>query len=460
MIILRRALDGAAIGIWHSSLLESTENVVKRSFRKVAELADTHRGFIALCDQGVMSVTNFVTAMIIGRVCGKAELGIYTLAWSLLSIVNGISATVITTPCIVLSPQFAPARRRRYLASLFVHQALLAAIFTAGTAAVVGLTAWGGWISGDLSRATSTVAAIIFFTSLREFVRSVCFAELRTHWAFAVDVIACAFQLTGMALLFYSQALTVSRTFLLLGIGCAVASAIWLVLNHKRFRFNARLVSLDLKKNWAFAKWVLGSAVAWQVATYLYPWMLTAFHGTAATGDWAACAAIVAAGNPIFLGLNNYVAPKIANVYAESGLLDMNRYIQRSSLIFAVLLLPLVVLLAAFGSTMVTGIYGKSYTGATLVIVFLSSNMLVNSLTNPFAQGLFNLKHAKADMLVNIVSVALLFTIGIPIVRAYAATGAAFALLASSTIVAIIKIGIFRREVVRRSHAVVSNASS
>ena len=174
--------------------------------------------------------------------------------------------------------------------------------------------------------------------------------------------------------------------------------------------------------------------------------MLAAFHGTSATGDWAACAALVAAANPIFIGLTNYLSPKIANVYASGGVTSMERYIYRCSLMFAVLLLPITIAMAGTGGYLVTRIYGSSYNGATIVILLLALNMLVNSIVAPFAQGLFNLKCARADMVVNVVSVVFLFTVGIPVVKTYAAVGAACALLASNATLACVKIAIFKRE--------------
>ena len=64
-----------------------------------------HPGVVALFDQSLVSITNFATALLIGRVCGKPELGVYTLAWTLLSMVTELSGALITTPYTVLSPQ-------------------------------------------------------------------------------------------------------------------------------------------------------------------------------------------------------------------------------------------------------------------------------------------------------------------------------------------------------------------
>lgn len=426
---------------------------IQLALLRARALASRHQGLIALCDQGVVSVTNFATAMIIGRVCGKAELGVYMLAWTLMSLATGASATLITTPYIVFSPKLGVPRRRRYLGSILVHQLLLATILALMMAAGAGLATWCGWASENISSVVTTTAAVIVFISLREFVRGVSFAQLRTGWALSVDVTAFLTQAAGILLLLHFRALTASRTFVLLGISSAVAVAAWFVLHREVFRFDARLYAPDLRRNWAFAKWVFGSGIAWQSATYLYPWMLTAFHGTSVTGAWAACSAIVGAGNPILVGLSNYISPKIANVYTAGGATEMKRYVQRSSLLSAALLLPLVLVLAAFGGRIVTVVYGKTYTGTAAVVFLLAVSMLISSLVNPYIQGLFNLQRAKADMLINMVSVTLLFTIGIHAVKSYAALGAAAAVLASSCIVAVIKIGVFSRELRRRTSA-------
>ena len=116
---------------------------------------------------------------------------------------------------------------------------------------------------------------------------------------------------------------------------------------------------------------------------------------------------------------------------------------------FAALLLPLTLTLTGTGSYLITRIYGSAFNGATIVILLLALNMLVNSIVAPFAQGLFNLKCARADMIVNVVSVVFLFTVGIPVVKTYGAVGAASALLASNATLACVKIAIFRREASR-----------
>jgi O-antigen/teichoic acid export membrane protein len=425
--------------------------VIRSIMGKAAAQAGRHPGFFALCDQGIVSLTNFATGVIIGRVCGRAELGVYALAWTLMTLATEFSATLTTTPYTVFSPQLDQDQRSLYLGSTLVHQSVVSMIFALATAAGAVLGSRQGWLSHSLSGVITTTACVIVFIGLREFVRRVSFAELKVGLALLVDVIACLAQAGGVLLLLHFGALTVSRVYTLLGISSALVAGGWLALHWGKFRLDARHCAQDIKQKWRFAKWVLGSVLLWTFAMYLYPWLLAAFHGTSVTGTWAACCAIVALGNPVLLGFGNYVGPQIHNIYAASGTAAMQRSVYRFSLLFTALLLPVVLVLTCCGDRIVTDVYGKAYAGNGAVTILLALNLLVSSLTYPYSRGLFSLGCAKVDMLVNIVAVALLFTVGIAAVKSYAALGAAATLFVSSSTTAVIRIGVFAREVRRRT---------
>lgn len=116
-----------------------------------------------------------------------------------------------------------------------------------------------------------------------------------------------------------------------------------------------------------------------------------------------------------------------------------------------VLLLPLVLVLLAFGERIVVGIYGRPYAGNATVIALLALNLLVSAITYPYTRGLFTLEHSKTDMLVNLIALTLLFTVGIGAVRSYASLGAAAALLLSNCVTTVVRIRAFEQKAVSRS---------
>jgi O-antigen/teichoic acid export membrane protein len=266
---------------------------------------------------------------------------------------------------------------------------------------------------------------------------------MRIGWALSLDIVACVSQAVGIGVLANSGSLTAQRALLVVSVSAAVATAMWFAWHRHAFRFDRRLVRADLKADWNFAKWIFASAIAWQSATYLYPWLLAACHGVAAAGVWAACSSIVASANPVLLGLNNYVSPKIAGAYAAGGNKALGRTVRRSSAMVALLLSPFVLALAIGGDRIMAGVYGDKFTGTSGVVLALAVNMLVGSFSFSYAQGLFNLNRAKTDMSVNLVSIGLLFGIGTMVVSSYGPLGAAMALLASGSISAVIRAVLF-----------------
>jgi O-antigen/teichoic acid export membrane protein len=423
---------------------------IRSTLINAAEVLNRIPRFVVLADQGLVSATNFATAVIIGRACGKPELGIYALAWTLLTGATESSATLTTTPYAVFGPLLSAERRPAYRGSIVVHQLLLSTAFALalGVSAAVSLSQ--GWFSEGLARVMLTTGIAIVFGSLREVERRVSFAELRVGSALGVDVITCMGQAAGLWFLLHLGALSAGATYTLIGLTSAAVGISWLALHRSEFHLDMHLCIADAKRNWGLAKWVLGSWIVGAVGTYTYPWLLAAFHGTSATGIWAACSGIVGFGNPVVLGLSNHVGPQIHNTYANSGADAMRRQVHRAGLQFVALLAPFVLLIGFGGERVVIGIYGKSYAGTGAVVTLLALNLAMTALTLPYARGLFSLERAKLDTFVNVAAIGLLFTIGIAAAKYYGPAGAAAALLASGTITTLIRISVFIREVRQR----------
>jgi O-antigen/teichoic acid export membrane protein len=313
--------------------------------------------------------------------------------------------------------------------------------------ALLGMAAASLWgvVSDALTQVVTVTAAVIVFISLREFVRRICFADLKIAAIAILDIAVCFAQIAGLVVLGHMGRLTAIAAYILIGSLSMAMACIWLFLNRKKLCLQRRYWIPGFQHNWKIAKWVLASGLLWTVAMSLYPWFLTLFHGIAVTGAWAACCTIVALGNPVLQGLSNYLGPKISNVFASDGTRQMRRFVYRSSMLLSALLLPLVLGMLLFGGRIMTKMYGAAYDGNGIVIALLALNLLVSAFAYPYTRGLFALRAARVDTLVNIVAVALLFTFGIVAVKLYAAAGAATALLLTTIATVVIRIAVFER---------------
>jgi O-antigen/teichoic acid export membrane protein len=280
---------------------------------------------------------------------------------------------------------------------------------------------------------------------LREHARRVSFARLRLWTAFLFDTSIALGQITGLLLLARFGLLSASRAYWVIGSVCGVAVLGWLWSDRECYhpRFSESLA--DLKKNWVFGKWVFASGLVWAVSTNLYPWFLAFFHGAASTGVFAACAGVVSVGNPVLLGIQNLMGPKIAHVYAAHGPDALRRWVLK---ITAAAFLPmslLCLILITWGGRLLALLYGRQYSGNGLIVAIMALNLLVAVPAFSFSRALYAAERADLDFLFNFAALFVMVTLGFWLVRAFGPLGAAFGLLAANFATSAVRAGAFLR---------------
>ena len=393
---------------------------------------------LAIGGQGMVSCANFLTVVIIGRLCGKEEVGFYSLGFTLVAFVSELQMSLISTPYMVYSPRLRGEAHARYTGSLLVHQLVFSAIaaLTLGVAAAC-IALFGN--RPGLPPVMAVVAAMISFIILREFVRRICFANLKMMTAFLFDAAVSTFQLGSLLALYSLGRLSVLSAYLSLGAVCGLLAVSWIARNRVLFAVRMADVVADLKQNWALSKWAAASGILWSVSMNVYPWLLMFFRGAAETGVFATCLAIANFGTMILIGAQNFLGPKIANVYAESGLVHMRGFVIKASAAFLVPMLPFCLLLWIFGDPIITKAYGPSYAGNGTVVSVLALNLLALALAFSFSRALFALERADVDFAVNFAALFVLLTVGVWLVYAYGPVGAALGLLTANVVASAVR---------------------
>jgi O-antigen/teichoic acid export membrane protein len=228
----------------------------------------------------------------------------------------------------------------------------------------------------------------------------------------------------------------------------------WLWADRSFYRPRADASVADLKRNWTFGKWVFASGLLWTASTNLYPWLLAFFHGAAAAGTFAACMGVVSASNPVLLGIQNLIGPKIAHEYAQNGPIALRRLVLRISAIIALPLSLLTLALILWGDRLVGMLYGHQYTGNMPVVAALACNLLVTAVAFAFSRALFAVERADLDFRLNLAAIAIMATLGLWLVRSYGPLGAALGLLTAIVLTSAVRAAVFlmlpMRELVHR----------
>jgi O-antigen/teichoic acid export membrane protein len=173
--------------------------------------------------------------------------------------------------------------------------------------------------------------------------------------------------------------------------------------------------------------------------TYLAPWLIAWTHGEAATGVLAACVTVVNVVGMFVTGVSNALTPRAARAYSTGGMASLRTVLMESLAVFLVTIGGFCAFLALTGDLLVTFVYGDRFAGAALVLLLLALQMLMNSLGIVAGNGLWAVNRPRANFLADVatlVASAGAMALSIP---GYGVTGAAFGLLAGTTIGAAIR---------------------
>ncbi len=395
-------------------------------------------GTLSLLDQLVASATNFLTGVIVGRACTKGEFGLYLLCFNILLLVIDLQNSLLASPYTVMSQKAKGKALAEYTGSSLFQQLLL------GLLVVATLMVSSNFLSSlnpsysGLSPVMKALVLAMSFILLKEFIRKLCFAHLFMKGALWLDVSVAVIQLSILTALFLQGKISASWVFLIMGFACFLSVVGWLIMNKGLYTFSPRLFFSHFKRNWSFGSWLFGSSILWAASMTLYPWILAYYHGPEATGIWGACWGVVSLANPLMLGVQNFLGPRIVRSYASSGISGLTARVKRDSLLFLIIVLPFVAIFLTLGGRLTGLFYGEKYLGNGGVVQVLSINLLMMAACYPFSYGLLAMEKVRTYFLANIVPLLTTVSCGIFLVRIFGPLGVALGLMIGVSITATI----------------------
>ena len=438
--------ESSAVSAIEAQAIQEAPKPARRSFLPFRVNFSSERalnqGFLSLADQAVASVTNFATGVIIARASSKEEFGLYMLGFTLILLVTDLQTSLIATPYMVYAPRLQGRAHALYTGSTLIHQVVFSLL---ATLVVIGAACAARFGVGPhgLEPVLWALAGVGSLIMLREFVRRICFASLKLRTVFIFDAFIGVGQICGLLVLAHFKLLSASRAYWVIGATCGLAVLCWLWLNRHHYHLHIDESVLDLKRNLIFGKWVFASGLLWTASTNLYPWLLAFFHGAAAAGVFAACLGVVSASNPALLGIQNFLGPKIAHVYAIRGRIGLRKFVLKISGSMAIPVSLLTLIMIFWGDRFIGLLYGSRYTGNGRVVAILACNLLLSAVVFSYSRALFAIERADLDFALNFAAIFIMLTLGLWLVKIHGPFGAALGLIIAGGVTSILRVGAF-----------------
>lgn len=393
---------------------------------------------LTLVDQGVVAAASFATTLIVGRVCGKEELGLYLVALTLLGLVMECQEVLIWLPYTYFRPRLPTSEVACYTGSALLQQVAFSLVALPFLGLVAYVLAWQGTHPG-LAAIPATLLATGLCIYFLEFCRRLYFAHLEMGKALRVDLVASGLRIGGLILLAWLGSLSATRALWVFSLAGGVVGLIWLAEYRSELTFSLTAMKGAMKRHWSFGKWLLGGNQAYNLSNYAFPWFLVALGDLQGVGLLAACQGLASFVNPLVVGSRNFLLPQAARVFSARKPAEMRHFVVVNTILVGAVVGSVCLLIIVGGDRLVQVFFGPQFGGQGLLLGLLAVHGWLGALPLAADCGLWAL--GRPDITAKIYLVRLLATLsaGLLLVSWAGLIGAALAMLLNSSLVVVLQ---------------------
>ena len=328
------------------------------------------QGYLAACDQGTISLTNFAASIILARAISATEFGMYGVGFLLLLLIRAAQEGLTVQPLNAIGPTLEGDEYRRYASSTAVLQLMLSALTALGALGLGWvLTATGNDVAGP------TVSAMAFVGStwqVQEFLRRGLYARGRVGAAALNTGLASLVRLAALALMAYGGGLSARAGLDAIAFGSLAAGLLGVIQIRESWTRAGLDVRGVLRANWSFGRWVSGGSIANWAALEIYPILSAGMISFAAAGAFRALQNLVAPIHVLLRTIDTFLTPRAARRFKSGGWGGLRALLSR---VYWLSVLPAIALLAGvslFSAPLMRFLYGEKYAGYSGMLPLLA----------------------------------------------------------------------------------------
>jgi O-antigen/teichoic acid export membrane protein len=393
-------------------------------------------GLIALADQGIVSITNFATVILLAMFCEDSVFAAIALAGQAINYLRSAQERIISAPYGAFIHR-AETDQISYTGSSLRHSGtfvLTSSLVATAAAVLFHFNASNTTISTGLLAQCLLLPCLL----IRDHLRYVSFARFKVNVAFSLDTVASLIQLSLLSALFILGRTDAVSITLALVASSLVPIAGWFLLKPVSYNVQPKRIGPDWKTNWRYSRWLLFGRL-FGVASYLViPWMIAFQLGDSETALFAKAMNIIGISTVFVSGLNNYFQPTTVHAYHNGGPSALRTKLARNAALFLTVLGGLCIVYFFLGESLMRFVYRTNHPEQGKVTLILGINVLAYSLAIVAGNGLAALKSSVANFWAEFGNFIASIGVGLLVLPRYGLAGAAAAILigsAASTVI-------------------------
>lgn len=360
-----------------------------------------------MVEQGVFSISSFITSILLTKAVSTEAFGIYTLIISTAIIAMGLQRVIVALPFNVLYPKiYDTVEKETYRSSICSIELLvltfliLITIFFQSVGLLhfnVNITYWSVFFGGYL---------------FKDFVRQYFYAVDQLNKCVIMGITQTIFQLATLFFFLSKKILSVNLTLLVIGFTSLFFA---LVISRKTIKFNINITSLAyaLKRNWNTTKWSIGISLSDAVKNQISLWLLSSLVSSSSVGIYNVNNTFAMLPQPAFVGLNQFLLPHFSKMIARHEMQQMKKKTVAVLGLIVTCNVAWAIVLTLFGTQLISIMYGSEYSVSLTIILLCCLRGFFSSLSSITSAILQAIERPKCIVKALIVSISLMCTLGV-----------------------------------------------
>jgi O-antigen/teichoic acid export membrane protein len=415
------------------------------------------KGGLAIADQGLFAGSNFVISILLARWLTPEQYGSYAVAFSVFVFMLMFHQALLLEPMLVFGSSAYRHCLRGYLkALLLIHLGMSLAIVL-----VLGIAAGVAFELGQTNGLPGALLGVAFAAPsilMLWIIRRIFYVKLSPAPSAGASLLYCSLIMGGLAMLYRHNYLSPLSSFLLMGVGSLLTSAVLLTYLGLRLSSSETAPSLlDIwRRHWRYGRWAIGANVMmWVPLNVFYP-LLSSLSGLAAAGELKALMNFASPMYQTSAALSPLMLPHAARVLEKRSHRGASSVLWQQTLLSVSYSVPYWVVLLLFQRPIFRMIYSGRYTEVVYLMPIIALACVFGSAFFGPANVLRVMESPRLVFAAVSISSCVAVAIGIPITWAWGVRGAAWSMALSEVLAFVVAVVLLRRKARKLSEAALS----
>ncbi|HIK58130.1 MAG: hypothetical protein ABGZ19_10025 [Verrucomicrobiales bacterium] len=383
--------------------------------------------FVSVMDQGIVSLSNFLSVILVARAVSPEQFGVYSLFIAGIFFLSSLQSALITTPLRVLGVCPSGVENGGYFKAHIYLQGLLGGLLVLATVLILSALGMAN------IQVLLSFSVCLFFFQFQELVRVINITRLSFWPLLWIDALTHSLRIGSLLFLSAFKLLTPDTALLVIGVSSAIGAMAFLLGKIIKDPPSVPLLKI-VKINWNFGKWILLEGIASFSSTQVYLYFIVLLLSTGAAGGLNAVQSLLNTVNVLLIGGISFATPMARRKLIDHGYKIWRRWMFQVGLVLTIGTSLIVLAISLFAEPLLTSLYSPFYAQYAHLVPILSISYCLMAVNTTFRTAFYTANLPQIGPVARSVSAVLTLTIAYPLLIRWGVRGAVFGLIFTQVI--------------------------